>query len=196
MTKTESGLISDSFIARLKTILPLGRFNNDELRAILGLSKIVQYDPNDVIIRENAYDNRVYFLITGELRIEKGGQPVKVLWETGSVFGEMGIIEGVARSATVIAQKKSVCLALDVAFVERIKDHGGIDILQRIFIEALADRLRSTTDELSRTNRDMNALKKENQTLKNLLINIQTLTGKTAELLNASNIPAFSDDEA
>ncbi|MEW6428026.1 MAG: cyclic nucleotide-binding domain-containing protein [Thermodesulfobacteriota bacterium] len=183
MTENDAGLASDALIARLKTISPLDRFADGELRSILGMSRILQYDRNDAIIRENEYDNRVYFLIAGEVQVEKGGRQVKRIRETGAVFGEMGVIEGAARSATVTAVKKTVCLALDASLAEELRAHGGGNILERIFLEALADRLRATTDELAAIREEMLALRRQRDSLRTSLASLEVLLGRAGEIL-------------
>ena len=184
MNKTQETGKNNSFIERLKRISPLNRFSDEELGLIVDMSRVSQYDAGDTIIRQDELDNRIYFLIAGEVRVEKDGQAVKILWETGSVFGEMGVIEGVARSATVTAQKKSVCLSIDASFFDRLKGHGGQTILERIFTEVLADRLRATTDELSRCHRELIAAKHDNKKLRNLAVSLKKLTVTAGQLID------------
>lgn len=183
--KQETGKNSN-FIERLKRIRPLDRFSDADLASVVDMSQVIQYDAGDTIIRQDELDNRIYFLIAGEVRVEKDGQTVKNLWETGSVFGEMGVIEGVSRSATVTAQKKSVCLSLDATFFDRLRDQGGQSILERIFTEVLADRLRSTTEELSRCHRELAVAQHDNNKLRSLVANLKKLTSTATQLVDAA----------
>lgn len=174
---------NNNFIERLKKISPLDRFSDEELQSIVDMSRIIQYDAGDTIIRQDEFDNRVYFLIAGEVKVEKDDQTVKILWETGSVFGEMGVIEGVGRSATITAQKKSVCLSIDAVFFERIKSQGGSAVLERIFTEVLADRLRSTTEELTRSHRELAAVLSDNIKLRSVVANFKKLNSTAVKLI-------------
>lgn len=149
----ESDYLKDNmkFLQKLKQIPTLEEFQEDNLKGLLELSKIRKYGPDELIIEEGAYDNWIYFLVSGEVRIVKHGKDLSILQRTGDVFGEMGIIDGSPRSASVYSVGETVCLATDVSYIDRL---AGTDrlafcyILYRIFAEILANRLRLTSDEL------------------------------------------------
>ena len=85
-----------------------------------------------------------------------------MLQRTGDIFGEMGVIDGAARSASVIAVKKTVCLATDTSYIDRLSGNNKIAfgyILYKLFSEILANRLRLTTDELIKTKEKLTMLK-------------------------------------
>ena len=105
---------------------------------------------------------RIYFLVSGKIRVVKHDEELSVLRRTGEVFGEMGIIDGSPRSASVYAVDETVCLATDASYVDRLSGHDKIAfsyILYRIFSEILANRLRLTSEELIK-------VKEENERLK------------------------------
>jgi CRP-like cAMP-binding protein len=155
---------SDDFLAKLKLIPTLKAFSEAELKGVLQLSKIVKYAPGEPIIKEGDYDNRMYFLVSGKANVAKHGESLSVLRRAGDVFGEMGIIDGSPRSASVIAVDETVCLVTDASYIDRISDNDRLTfcyVLFRIFCEILANRLRITSNELVALKEEIRRLKNE-----------------------------------
>jgi len=65
-----------------------------------------------VIVRKGDPGDAMYFLVSGEATVELA-EPVAL--KPGNFFGEMALLFGAPRSATVIATQPSVLLVLDVA---------------------------------------------------------------------------------
>lgn len=65
-----------------------------------------------VIIRKGDPGDTMYFLVSGEATVQLADP---VVLQPGSFFGEMGLLFGAPRSATVIATAPSVLLLLDIA---------------------------------------------------------------------------------
>lgn len=66
---------------------------------------MISYDPGEVLIKEAQYDNWIYFLMSGKVGIQKQGEIIAVLKRMGDLFGEIGIIDGSPRSASIVAHK-------------------------------------------------------------------------------------------
>lgn len=66
-----------------------------------------------VILRKGEPGDTMYFLASGEATVEL--VPTPVVLRPGSFFGEMALLFGLPRSATVTATQPSVLLVLDVA---------------------------------------------------------------------------------
>ena len=149
----ESDYLTDNitYSQKLGMMPTLELFSEKDLKGILRLSKIRKYEPGEAILEEGALDCWIYFLISGKVRIAKQGAELSILRRTGDVFGEMGIIDGSPRSASVYAVDETVCLATDASVIDRLSGNEKVAfcyILYRIFAEFLADRLRLTTEEL------------------------------------------------
>ena len=164
----ETRYLKDSIenIQRLLTIPALRNFETSNLSRLLRLSKIREYENGEQIIREGDNDPWLYFLLDGQVRIEKGGIEIGVFSERGEIFGEMRVIDSRARSATAIAQSRVVCLAVNTSATDRMEGKDGRDeqldfllLLYRIFAEFLSIRLRLTSDELIKAQKILKTLK-------------------------------------
>ena len=162
----ESDHLKDNtaFIEKLRQIPTLEAFDEKELQGALQLSKIREYKPGELILEEGSYDNWIYFLISGKVRIVKQKEELSVLRRRGDVFGEMGIIDGSARSASAYAVDETVCLSIDASYIDRLSGNDKLAfcyILFRVFAEILANRLRVTNEELVRAKEEIERLRGE-----------------------------------
>ena len=155
-----------SFLKKLREIPTLGTFSEEELKGLLELSRIRKYEPGELILEEGFFDAWIYFLVSGKVKIVKHGEDLSILQRTGDIFGEMSIIDGSPRSASVYAVDETVCLATDASYIDRLSDNDRVAfcyILYRIFSEILADRLRLTTEELIKEKEENKKLRSASQ---------------------------------
>jgi CRP/FNR family transcriptional regulator, cyclic AMP receptor protein len=145
-------LINNSgMLEKIKTIEALSRFEDKELLELLGLSKMRHYQAGEVVFHEDTYDLWIYFLLSGQLRLTRQGRQIRDLRRRGDIFGEMSVIDGSPRSATVTTLKETDLLAVDASLLDRLdpKTHTTFHyVLYRVFSELLAERLRETTADL------------------------------------------------
>ncbi|MEO8000275.1 MAG: cyclic nucleotide-binding domain-containing protein, partial [Arenimonas sp.] len=84
-----------------------------QLREFLLDSTIHTFAAGEVIFHRNDYTNSLFCIVDGEVEIQalgKDGSPVSFGMKTGNFFGELGLISGRRRAATVIASKDSVLI--------------------------------------------------------------------------------------
>ena len=160
----ESDYLKDNvnFFEQLRKMPTLDSFSKKDLKGLLELSKIRKYEPGELILEEGLSDNWIYFLVSGKLRIVKHDEDLSVLRRTGDIFGEMSIIDGSPRSASVYAVDETVCLATDASYIDRLSGNDKnafSSILYRIFSELLANRLRLTSEELMKAKEEIERLK-------------------------------------
>jgi len=142
-------------IQKLLSISALKNFEARNLGKLLRLSKIRQYEDGECIIKEGDVDPWLYFLLSGGVAIKKEGVLITKIAKKGEIFGEMRIIDDESRSASVHADGKTVCLAVDTSARTRLSDGDSKDqrldfllLLYRIFAEYITARLRLTNEEL------------------------------------------------
>ncbi|MBA7649859.1 hypothetical protein ES703_57658 [subsurface metagenome] len=167
-----SGYLKENkeIIQKLRKIPALDFFKDEDLQGILKLSRMIKYEPGELIIEEGRYDNWIYFLISGKVRIQKKGETITVLNRRGDLFGEMGIIDGSPRSASVVAVDETVCLAMDASYTDRLKESDRVafnSILYRVFAEILVNRLRIADEELVKAKAENAMLRAELNKLRN-----------------------------
>jgi CRP-like cAMP-binding protein len=63
----------------------------------------VSLEAGDVVVREGGTSSSIWILVSGALRVVKGGVTVNTIEHPGSVIGEMSLLLGQRHSATVEA---------------------------------------------------------------------------------------------
>ena len=160
---------NEEIIQKLRAITPLRLIRDEDFKGLLKSSKMIKYDPYEAIISEGEYSSWIYFLIQGEVGIQKEGETINVLRRCGDIFGEMGIIDNSPRSASIVAISSTVCLAIDTSYAEKLKgnERNAFNaVLYRVFSEILAERLRKMDEELLKFKNDNYRLKTEVEMLK------------------------------
>ena len=66
-----------------------------------------------IVVREGEPGDAMYFIVSGEVAVQLTSKPLML--GPGSFFGEMALLFGAPRSATVTVTKPSVLLVLDIA---------------------------------------------------------------------------------
>ena len=115
------------------------------------------YDQGDVIIEEGDSSDCLYFLARGQvsinLRVSGSGYRRLAAQSSGSVFGELAMIDGSPRSASVVAEDKVTCFKLGFASLAA-ETHVRKSIRSK-FMLALA---RDLAAKLRAANKEINAL--------------------------------------
>jgi len=135
----------------------LGNLSLFELFELIELSPIVQFDPEEYIIKQGASDTNLFILISGIMEVIHNDKTIKVLDKKGEIVGEMSLISKDIRSASVQAVNQVICFSINAEYFNVIKTKPK-SILYYIFSKILADRLKTITNEMSE-------LKKENKRL-------------------------------
>ena len=119
--------------------------------ALKDTSTVQRYADGDVIVSEGIVSNNAFIILEGKVNVTKKVDKKSVLintLKTGEVFGEMGLISQTVRSASVVAVGNVTIGVIDkdqfFSLVEQLPD----DV--RVVVKALVDRLRFTSEQLSR----------------------------------------------
>ena len=117
-------------------------------RQIVKISRRRDYGVGEVIIEEGECDSFLYILLAGEVKIVKQESVLARLNQIGDIFGEMGVIELLPRSATVLAVSPEVsCLVIDTSLLE-IMEPADRAAVYKMLAETVSERLRAATEEL------------------------------------------------
>ncbi len=149
-------------IQTLRRMPKLQAFERKDLRRLLSCSRIVRYEPGEIITREDEPDPGIFFLVSGRVRVSRNGVEIKVLARTGDIFGEMRLLNTSANQSSVQAVETTVCLVTDTDSLERIRKEDRVAfaaIYYMVMAEVLARRLKETSDELERVRGELVRLK-------------------------------------
>jgi len=153
---------SEMIIQKLMKIPAMRALEKTHLEALVEMSEIKSFEPGEQIMEEGLFERSIFYLISGKARIVKNGKELAMIRRTGDVFGEMGVIDGSARSASVFAVDRTVCLQTDMAAVESLYGDSKLAFRYTIFrgfAQILANRLRMTSEELLRSREELARLK-------------------------------------
>ncbi len=104
-------------VKTLKRVELFAQMSDDELRALAERLKYAQFAKGNIISKQGAIAHWLYIIINGEaevyLETPNGERRSVNLLSRGSFFGEMGMMTGAPRSASVIARTDMECYRLD-----------------------------------------------------------------------------------
>ncbi|MDO9434022.1 cyclic nucleotide-binding domain-containing protein [Hydrogenophaga sp.] len=116
------------------------------------------YAAGDDILIEGEPADRVCLLTEGRVGIYKGAERARLgTVEAGASFGEMGVLSGAPRSATVNAETAVVVWSITLATFEAFRARTGVDLFalsMRAHADAMGERLTRVSDVAAQWQRD------------------------------------------
>jgi small-conductance mechanosensitive channel/CRP-like cAMP-binding protein len=123
--------------ALLKQVDLFGSLTDEQRRAIAAATRMRTYGEGEVIVREGEPGQSMYVVASGKVAVvlEPEKRTVATI-ERGGYFGEMSLLTGEVRSATVVAQGDSVVLEVDAELFRRLALESP-HAIERIGVEAI-----------------------------------------------------------
>ena len=118
-----------------------------EMQAIIPLLKPLQVEPGTVLCQEGAPGDSMFLIVEGDADIFKGSQRLAALGP-GEMFGEMALLTGEERSATVQARTAMELYELDKVDFDAMLTYAPQ--LSSGLSRILARRLRETTQSTAK----------------------------------------------
>lgn len=112
--------------------------SDDALNKVATFASLESVAEGKTIIREGGYSNDFYIIDDGTVRVEREGEAVAELG-AGDVFGEQGLLEKQARSATVVATSPVRLIRIEHWELSRMKQA----------MPEVVDQLRKKVEERS-----------------------------------------------
>ena len=109
----------------------------------------VKADAGSVLTRQGGLGREFLLILDGGGRVEREGKLIARLGP-GDFFGEMSLIDGMPRSATVIAESPTVLLAIEARCFRKLLD--TVPGLQRKLLITLSSRVRAADARLASIN--------------------------------------------
>ena len=134
----------DAVIATVPLFESLSRRH---LRKIAGLTSTVEYDAGDTVIQEGEPGDAFFVAVSGQARVLSGGKMLHRLIP-GDHFGEISLLDGRPRSASVVAETPLSLLRLPRAsFLKIVREDAD---LARALLASLARMVRRVDRSLGR----------------------------------------------
>ena len=110
------------------------------VRRIAGLGSAARFDAKTPIVRAGDAGEAFYVILSGRAEVRRGRGRATTEIGPGAYFGEMALLDGAPRSATVVAKRETVCLMLArKPFVKILKDEPAVAFA---LLRTLAARVR------------------------------------------------------
>jgi len=123
---------------------------DDDRQLLTETAEHRRYEPDEVILAESEQRNALFVIQEGAARVERAHMEFSLeiaRLEAGELFGEMGFIEGLPASASIIADGPTTVEIIDVAHVRKLieRDAGFHGRFYQSMARILSRRLRETT---------------------------------------------------
>jgi CRP/FNR family transcriptional regulator, cyclic AMP receptor protein len=138
---------SQAEIVRVLEGVPLfGGLTKRQLRALAGECSEVSYDPDDEIVKELDTGQHLVCIVEGAAKVVRNGRSIAKL-SAGDVVGEIALLDGEPRSASVVATEPTTGIALyQTAFKKLLADHPTM--CTKLLL-TMAGRLRESDKKLA-----------------------------------------------
>lgn len=124
----------------LETVPLFSGLSRRHLRQVATAGRIVRFHNLTAIVREGEVGDTLYVVLDGEVLIRRRGARA-IRLGIGGFFGEMALLDGKPRAATVMAEGSVVCLAITrQRFAKVVRAEPSIAMTM---LAELADRLRT-----------------------------------------------------
>ena len=140
-----------------KTVPLLNLLSPLQLRELVLESNILLPQPGDIIFKRNDYSTSFFSVVEGELEvlIERDEQ-VDVVMRAGQFFGEMGLISGRRRSATVRAKTPCVLIESPRRIMQKLI--SSVQAMRRMLDEVAIKRAVNSCMGVSLSEKDLDDL--------------------------------------
>jgi CRP-like cAMP-binding protein len=110
-----------------------------------------EYTPGEVIIHQGEEGNEMFVMLSGTVEVIRlrGDEeiPIATLGK-GEIFGEMALVGGMTRSATVRVKEKARILTVDKkGFLKRVHEDPSFAFK---ILETMSERIRAMDEEIAR----------------------------------------------
>ncbi|MFZ4668398.1 MAG: Crp/Fnr family transcriptional regulator [Microthrixaceae bacterium] len=135
----------------LQTVELFDGFNEDEHRRIAEAAEVLDLVRGDVLFEEGSEADACFVVVSGRIAISNrapdGRESMVALMEDGDLFGEMGLFDGMGRSAEARALESSEAIRIPYDALRAIWDDRP-DLLWSV-VRLLSQRIRSTDEALA-----------------------------------------------
>ena len=115
----------------------------EHLTAVGDTATEIEFPPGRVIARQGEIGTGFFIIVEGRVRVVRDSETLATLGP-GEFFGELSVLDQLPRTAQVVAEETTRCLALaSWDFEQVLLDHPALALA---ILRGLAGRLRSVTE--------------------------------------------------
>lgn len=141
ITRASHATDASAWVSALADVPLFAALGKRHLRKVAGISRIVRFENETAIVRSGEPGDAFYVLVDGLVRVSRRGLPALTLGQ-GSFFGEIALLDGGPRAATVTANGPVTCLVVGrTRFLKLLRSEPALAVAM---VEELARRLRAT----------------------------------------------------
>jgi CRP-like cAMP-binding protein len=138
--------MTDELSDRIKSVPLFAGFSNKEIQRVAGIAKEVHFREGKEIARQGESGVGFHMIVEGEASVSVDGVEHAVL-KAGSYFGEMSLLDGRPRSATVTARTDLTTVSMTSWDFNGLLDQYP-ELARKLLIE-LCRRLRATESSVA-----------------------------------------------
>lgn len=138
----------------LNKVMIFKDLDENELALVAEVCKEEQFVSGEYIFHEGEHGNRLYLIVSGEVRISRdvpgSGEEALAILKAGALFGEMAVFDRSERSTHAISNGGTTVLTITRADFEIMLDFNR-ELAYKVLwscVRLLSSRLRSTNDSL------------------------------------------------
>ncbi len=137
---------TDTTAPLLRTVPLFQGMTDSAIDAIAGLAEPAHYAAGDTLVRQGEPGQTLIVIVEGRATVDQDGTVVRRL-ANGDFLGEISLIDGGPRTATVTAETPIEALVIDRAGFDRLmNDHPAVRLG---LLMALSERLRQRAPAVS-----------------------------------------------
>lgn len=121
----------------IKKIPFFSHLSDDKAQVVMDAFQMKSFRAGDVIFQQGEEGDGLYGIILGQAQVERDKEVIATIGMS-DFFGEMALVAGEPRSATVRALSDLSCFYLSKKAFDAVKDELGADIRQEI-LKRIAD---------------------------------------------------------
>lgn len=163
MAKTlKANLLDDQIITALKKFMIFESLSPSQIKKIFEMesrgyrqpiAKLCRYEAGEAVIREGEFDCWSFWVVKGAFEVVQNGELIAAFSTPGEIFGEMSVLEGISRTASVVSKTPSVCLCIDMSVIENMEDDHIRETIKKGFYKVILGRLEKTRDKMAEERR-------------------------------------------
>ncbi len=148
--------------------------DDGEIRKLCDVSRERHFDENEIVFEEGSVAGQLFIVLEGRMEVWKDfyeeSRDLLAVHGPGRMFGEMGLLDNLPRSATVLTKESSKVLCIDKGdFTDILGKNSSISIsiarsvsgMVRRSNETFVESLREKNKRLEEANTDLKAAQKE-----------------------------------